>query len=108
MIASVSIIEQEPPKKAKHCSAIIEVRLKDGRLFSILAATPSWFKEAFAAAGLSFYFGPSILFLREVNSEIARQAVNKMIEQGDAWLCRYDTPRTTLAKVLADFKSGHS
>lgn len=107
MISSVTIVEQDPPKKTKHCSAIVEVRLKDGRLFSILAATPSWFKEAFETSGLRFYFGPSILFLREMNSKTARQAVAKMVEEGDAWLCRYDTPRTTLAKVLTDFKASH-
>lgn len=86
-------------------SAVVHATLTDGREFSILASTPSWFAKAFAEAGLPFYFGPSILFLSRLEKPLAKRAVEQMLAKGDRWLCLYDTPRTTLPKVLADFKA---
>lgn len=93
-----------PPER---CSAAVEVRLEDGRQFSILAATPSWFEAAFAELGLRFYFGPSILFVSKMELPVVRKAVDAMARLGDQLFCRYDTPRTTLRQVLAAFKARH-
>lgn len=86
-------------------SAVVHATLTDGREFSVLAATPDWFAKAFSEAGLSFYYGPSILFLKRLEKPLAKRAVEQMLTKGDRWLCLYDTPRTTLPKVLADFKA---
>ena len=106
-VDAIEIREAEPPLSPGHCSAVVEVSLADGREFSILAATPSWFAEAFAQTGLDFYFGPLVLFVRTMDLGLVRRAVTAMVKGGDQWLCRHDTPRTTLAKVLAEFKSKH-
>jgi hypothetical protein len=107
-VDSVQITEAEPADAPGHCSAAVQVTLSDGRLFSVLAATPGWFVEEFNRLGLDFYFGPSILFVRSMELGLVRRAVTDMLEHGDQWLCRYDTPRTTLAKVLVEFKVKHS
>lgn len=99
--------KRDSTRGALECSASIEVHLEDGRLFSILSATPSWFEKTVAKLGFRFYFGPSILFVREMNDALMRETVKEMAGQGDRWLCRYDTPRTTLIKVLDDFKESY-
>lgn len=92
---------------AEHGSANVQARLDDGRQFSILAATPPWFEQAFEKNGLRYYFGPAVLFLRRMESALARKAVQAMARHGDQWFCRYDTPRTTLSRVLSDFRAAH-
>lgn len=106
-VDAIEINEFEPAQNPGHCSAVVQVSLADGRQFSILAATPSWFTEAFSRIGLRFYFGPLILFARAMDPGILRRAVADMIKPGDQWLCRYDTPRTNLTKVLSEFKDRH-
>lgn len=93
--------------KAERCSANVQVHLEDGRQFSILAATAPWFEQAFKKAGLRYYFGPAVLFLRRMNLTLAKKAAQEMARRGDQWFCSYDTPRTTLSRVLADFKAKH-
>lgn len=105
-IASVAVVSREPDD-ARHCSAVVEVMLRDGRLFSILAATPSWFGAKTRELRLEFYFGPSILFLKEMTPALAGCAAEAMAASGADWFCRYDTPRKTLPEVLADFKARH-
>ena len=105
-MASVELSELDGAPE--HASAVVQVKLEDGRQFSVLAATPSWFEEAFARLGLRYYFGPAVLFLRRVELPVARRAAEEMVRRGDQWLCRYDTPRTTLSVVLADFKKKHA
>ena len=114
-VARVELGELEPPAaKASGSaaptrgSAVVHAWLNDGREFSILAATPPWFREAFAACGLPYYFGPSVLFLEKIEKAAAKRAVEALLARGDRWLCLYDTPRTTLPRVLSDFKARHS
>ena len=104
-LGCVELSDVEPKKSPGHCSAVVQVKLSDERQFSILAATPGWFVEAFGKLGLEFYFGPCVLFLRVMQADRARRAVAEMAKGGDQRLCRYDTPRTTLPGVLADFKA---
>ena len=106
-VVGVTFSSQEPAGSPRDCSSVAEVMLQDGRIFSILAATPSWFEKESKRLGLRFYFGPAILFVREMDPAVVRTAVEKMAALSDAWLCRYDTPRTTLSKVLSDFKAAH-
>ena len=106
-VDAIEITDAEPAQSPGHCSAVVQVSLADGREFSILAATPSWFTEAFDKLGLSYYFGPLILFVRSMDPGLVRRAVTDMVKGGDQWLCRYDTPRLTLTKVLSDFKGKH-
>lgn len=89
-------------------TGILNVRLEDGRQFSILAATPQWFEDEFKKAKLRYYWGPCVLFARTLDMALVRSAADTMAQKGDQWLCRYDTPRITLPKVLADFKAKHS
>lgn len=106
-VDAIAITDAEPAQNPGHCSAVVQVSLADGRQFSILAATPSWFSEAFAKAGLEFYFGPLVLFVRTMDLGLVRRAVTDMVKSGDQWLCRYDTPRTTLGQVLEQFRAKH-
>ena len=106
-VVSVAISEAYPPRSAEHGCAVVQVHLEDGREFSLLTATPSWFQQSFRDLGLAYYFGPSILFVRRLDSKLVSRAVDAMAVQGDRLLCRYDTPRRTLPEVLADFKAGH-
>lgn len=89
------------------CSAVVEAILKDGREFSIQTATPDWFTQALRSLGLRFYYGSQILFVRKATAAAARRAAAKMAEAGERWLCLYDTPRTTLPKILEAFKARH-
>ncbi|MBI5630907.1 MAG: hypothetical protein HY921_08490 [Elusimicrobia bacterium] len=105
-VAEVSLSEVLETSAGEGC-AVIQVRLEDGRIFSILAATPSWFEEAFRRFKLDFYFGPCVLFLRRLDTSTARRAVEAMAAEGAHRLCLYDTPRATLPEVLARFKESH-
>jgi len=106
-VDAVEIAEPEPVQSPGHCSAVVQVSLSDGRQFSMLAATPSWFSEAFEKMGLECYFGPCVLFVRSMDPAVVRRCVMEMVQGGDQWLCRYDTPRTALPRVLADFQARH-
>lgn len=86
-------------------TAVVHATLADGREFSILTCTPAWFQEAFEDSELPYYWGPSVLFLGKIEKALAKRAVDEMAQKGDRWLCLYDTPRTTLSKVLAEFKT---
>lgn len=86
---------------------VVEAVLKDGREFSMLAATPAWFESQLRALG-SFYYGPSVLLLKKLDGAHAKRAAKAMAERDEQLFCRYDTPRRTLPEVLAAFKSSHS
>ncbi len=106
-LGTASFRDASPHASPDHCSAVVEAVLKDGREFSILASTPTWFAEAFRKLGLRYYYGPAVLFVRKMDNAIVRKAVREMAERGDTWLCRYDSPRTTLPQVLSDFRARH-
>lgn len=106
-LVSVAVTEAYPPRSPTLGCAVVQARLGDGREFSILTATPSWFEKAFNEQGLRYYYGPSILFVKSLELSLIRRAVKAMISEGDRWLCLYDTPRTTLPEVLANFKARH-
>jgi len=92
----------------KDGSAAAQVMLEDGRQFSILTATPAWFETSFKKSKLRFYFGPAVLFVKSLTLPVVKAAADAMAKQGDQVLCRYDTPRSTLPKVLADFRAKHA
>ena len=56
-LARVDLRDIEPAKRPEHCCAVAEAHLDDGRQFSILTATPSWFAEALSSAGMPYYYG---------------------------------------------------
>lgn len=91
----------------EHTSGVIEVYLKDGRQFTLLAATPSWFKERMGVLGLKFYYGPAVLFLKKLDAAAARKAAKDMMEEDEQLLVRYDTPRRTLTEILSAFHAAH-
>ena len=91
--------------RPEHTSGVIEVYLKDGRQFTLLAATPSWFKAELDRLGLRFYYGPAVLFLKSVDAASARKAAKDMMAEDEQLLVRYDTPRRTLPDVLAAFRA---
>ncbi|MDO8756524.1 MAG: hypothetical protein Q7J64_00805 [Elusimicrobiota bacterium] len=90
-----------------HASGVIEVYLKDGRQFTLLAATPSWFKGELQRLGLKFYYGPAVLFLKKMDLGDARKAAKDMMAENEQLLVRYDTPRRTLPDILAAFRAAH-
>jgi hypothetical protein len=104
-VSSVAISEAYPPRSPEHGCAVIQVRIEDGREFSLLTATPSWFTKAFTEMGLRYYYGPSVLFVGRLDEKLVKKAVTTMAAEGDGWLTRHDTPRRTLPEVLADFKA---
>lgn len=103
-IVSAAVTEAYPPRKSEEACGVVQARIADGREFSLLTATPSWFERSFENLGLRYYFGPSILFVKKLDLEIVRRAVKAMAADGDRWLCLYDTPRTTLPEILAQFE----
>jgi len=88
-------------------SGVIEVYLKDGRQFTLLAATPAWFKAELKRLGLKFYYGPAVLFLKNLDAASARKAAKDMLAEDEQLLVRYDTPRRTLPDILAAFRAAH-
>ena len=86
---------------------VVEVVLKDGREFSILSATPSWWCSELVRRGLTFYFGPMVLFVTKLDAAHAKRAAKIMAETDEQLFCRYDTPRKTLPQVLDAFQALH-
>ncbi len=95
------------PGRLEHSSGVIEVYLKDGRQFTLLAATPSWFKDELVRLRLKFYYGPAVLFLKKLDIASARKAAKDMLSENEQLLVRYDTPRRTLPDILAAFRASH-
>jgi hypothetical protein len=106
-VAQAQITEAYPPRKPDHSCAASQVIITDGREFSLLTTTPSWFQKTFTELGLPFYYGPSFLFVRKLDAALIRKSVKAMAEEGDRLLCLYDTPRRTLPEVLSQFKTAH-
>jgi hypothetical protein len=106
-VASAQITELYPPRKPEHGCAASQVIITDGREFSLLTTTPSWFQKIFTELALPFYYGPSFLFVRKLDQALIRKSVKAMAEEGDRLLCLYDTPRRTLPEVLSQFKTRH-
>jgi hypothetical protein len=86
---------------------VVEAVLKDGREFSILTATPSWWLAELEHRSLSFYFGPMVLFVAKLDAAHAKRASRLMAETDEQLFCRYDTPRKTLPQVLDAFQALH-
>ena len=86
---------------------VVEAVLKDGREFSILSATPAWWRAELARRGLRFYFGPMVLFVAKIDASHAKRASRRMAETDEQLFCRYDTPRKTLPEVLDAFQALH-
>lgn len=107
-IDSVALVNVEPPRALKAASSRIQVKLKDGRSFCFLACTPEWFERRFSELDLPFYFGPSIVFLREMTPKNAEKAVRDML-QDEHFLKQHDivSPERTLDELLQEFKQRH-
>lgn len=86
---------------------VVEAVLKDGREFSILSATPAWWRAELERRGLRFYFGPMVLFVAKIDASHAKRASKRMAETDEQLFCRYDTPRKTLPEVLDAFQVLH-
>lgn len=86
---------------------VVEAVLKDGREFSILSATPAWWRAELERRGLRFYFGPMVLFVTKIDAAHAKRASRRMAEIDEQLFCRYDTPRKTLPEVLDAFQVLH-
>ena len=87
---------------------VVETVLKDGREFSILSATPSWWRAQARRRDLRFYFGPMVLFVDALDAAHAKRAAKRMAETDEQLFCRYDTPRKTLPEVLDAFSAAHA
>jgi hypothetical protein len=107
-VGHIELAHHSDPASPAHSCGVIEVYLKDGRQFTLLAATPSWFKDELKRLGLKFYYGPAVLFLKTVDLASARKAAKEMMALDEQLLVRYDTPRRTLPDVLAAFKAARS
>jgi hypothetical protein len=86
---------------------VVEAVLKDGREFSILAATPAWWQNELEKRGMSYYFGPMVLFVAKVDAAHAKRSSKRMAETDEQLFCRYDTPRKTLPEILDAFQALH-
>lgn len=106
-VGNVELTCLTDPSRPEHSSGVIEVYLKDGRQFTLLAATPSWFKGELQRMGLKFYYGPAVLFLNKLDIVGARKAAKDMLAENEQLLVRYDTPRRTLPDILAAFRVAH-
>ena len=99
-VGHVELGQVSDPSRPEHSCGVVEVYLKDGRQFTLLAATPSWFKSELESLGRRWYFGPAVLFLSRVEPAPARAAAKAMLAEDEQLLVRYDTPRRTLPDVL--------
>jgi len=106
-VGHIELTHLSDPSRPDHASGVIEVYLKDGRQFTLLAATPSWFKEELIRLKLKFYYGPAVLFLKKMELSDARKAAKDMMAESEQLLVRYDTPRRTLPDILAAFRAAH-
>lgn len=106
-VGHIELTHLTDPARPEHSSGVIEVYLKDGRQFTLLAATPSWFKEELLRLRLKFYYGPAVLFLKKMDLPAARKAAKDMMAENEQLLVRYDTPRRTLPDILAAFRAAH-
>lgn len=86
---------------------VVETILKDGREFSILAATPSWWRTELSRRSLPFYYGPMVLFVKKLDAAHAKRAATRMAAVDEQLFCRYDTPRKTLPEILDAFQAAH-
>lgn len=106
-VGHIELTHLADPARLDHASGVIEVYLKDGRQFTLLAATPSWFKDELKRLGLKFYYGPAVLFLKKMDLAGARKAAKDMMAENEQLLVRYDTPRRTLPDILEAFRAAH-
>ncbi|MCM2303366.1 MAG: hypothetical protein NDJ72_01590 [Elusimicrobia bacterium] len=106
-VGHVELTHLTDPARPEHGSGVIEVYLKDGRQFTLLVATPSWFKDELVRLGLKFYYGPAVLFLKRLDLAAARKTAKDMLAENEQLLVRYDTPRRTLPDILAAFRAAH-
>ena len=106
-VGHIELTHVTDPARPEHSSGVIEVYLRDGRQFTLLAATPSWFKDELVRLGLKFYYGPAVLFLKKMDLPEARKAAKGMMAENEQLLVRYDTPRRTLPDILAAFRAAH-
>lgn len=106
-VGHIELTHLTDPARLDHASGVIEVYLKDGRQFTLLAATPSWFKDELKRLGLKFYYGPAVLFLKKMDLADARKAAKDMMAENEQLLVRYDTPRRTLPDILEAFRAAH-
>ncbi len=106
-VGHIELAHLSDPGRPEHACGVIEVYLKDGRQFTLLAATPSWFKDELTRLKLKFYYGPAVLFLKKMDLVAARKAAKEMMAENEQLLVRYDTPRRTLPDILAAFRAGH-
>ncbi len=104
-VGHIELTHLSDPAHAEHSSGVIEVYLKDGRQFTLLAATPSWFKAELQSRGLRFYYGPAVLFFKSLDLAAARKAAKDMLAEDEQLLVRYDTPRRTLPDILTVFRA---
>jgi hypothetical protein len=88
-------------------TGVVEAVLKDGREFSILSATPSWWRTELERRKLDYYYGPMVLFVKKIDAAHAKRASKLMAETDEQLFCRYDTPRKTLPEVLDAFQALH-
>ena len=107
VVGHIELSHLSDPARPEHACGVIEVYLKDSRQFTLLAATPSWFKAELGRLGLRYYYGPAVLFLKSIDIASARKAAQAMQAQDGQLLIRYDTPRRTLPEVLAAFRASH-
>ena len=73
-VGHIELTHLTDPARPEHSSGVIEVYLKDGRQFTLLAASPSWFKAELQRLGLKFYYGPAVLFLKKLDMAASRKA----------------------------------
>lgn len=106
-VGHIELTHLSDSARPEHACGVIEVYLKDGRQFTLLAATPSWFKDELRRLGLKFYYGPAVLFLKKLDLAAARKAAKDMLAENEQLLVRYDTPRRTLPDILAAFLDAH-
>ncbi len=106
-VGHIELTHVSDPARPDHACGVIEVYLKDSRQFTLLAATPSWFKSELGRLGLRYYYGPAVLFLASIDLASARKAAKAMQDENEQLLIRYDTPRRTLPDILASFRAAH-
>jgi hypothetical protein len=88
----VSALEEVDPEND---NIDVHVELDDGRMFSLLVATPNNIFWCMANDGVDHYFGTPPVFVRLLNKDLIEKAIEALVtEDNGRWLEVYGTLQT--------------
>jgi hypothetical protein len=73
----------------------VHIHLTDGRIYSLLVATPNNIYQCMASDGIDYYFGTPPLLVKSLTDECVKKAVVALLSEGSGrWLDVYGALQT--------------